>query len=58
MSATDEGMIVCCRMAAEVEEVRSEERQGRDAAISAAVAAAREQWQLAQQEAVQVGITS
>lgn len=49
---------MCCRMAAEVEEVRAEERQGKDAAISAAVAAAREQWQLAQQKAVQVAITS
>lgn len=41
-------------MAAEVEGVRAQERQERDAAITAAVAAAREQWQSAQQ----VGITS
>lgn len=50
--------MVWYRMAAEMEGVRAEERQDRDAAISAAVTAAREQWQSAQQEAVQVGITS
>lgn len=41
-------------MAVEVEGVRAAEKRERDAAITAAVAAANEQWQSAQQEAIQV----
>lgn len=47
-------MGVVCRMAAEVEAVRTEEKRERDAAITAAVAAAKKEWQSAQQKVIQV----